>query len=108
MRDGVLHYVVERVPTDEHSGYARQVVTLDALELQIRHIEYYDRQDRPLKTLEVDGYALYEEQFWKPQRMLMSNLQTGKSTELIWQNYEFRNGLDADRDFSTNSLRRAR
>ena len=40
--------------------------------------------------------------------MLMSNSQTGKSTELLWQNYEFRTGLDADRDFSTNSLRRAR
>jgi hypothetical protein len=108
MHDGALHYLVERVPTDEHSGYARQLVRLDAQELQIRQIEYFDRQDRPLKTLEVEGYALYEDQFWKPERMLMSNTQTGKSTELIWQNYEFRTGLDADRDFSTNSLRRAR
>ena len=101
-------YVVERVPTEAHSGYARQIVTLDVAELQIRHIEYFDRQDRPLKTLSVSGYALYEDQFWKPARMLMSNSQTGKSTELLWQNYEFRTGLDADRDFSTNSLRRAR
>ena len=108
MLDGAAHYVVERVPTDEHSGYARQVVTLDAAELQIQHIEYFDRQGRPLKVLEVDGYALYEDQFWKPARMLMSNTQTGKSTELVWQNYEFRTGLDADRDFSTNSLRRSR
>ena len=51
---------------------------------------------------------LYEDRFWKPGRMLMSNSQTGKSTELVWQNYEFGTGLDADRDFSTNSLRRAR
>ena len=105
--EGIL-YVVERVPTDEHSGYSRQVVTLDAAELQIRHIQYFDREERPLKTLEVSGYQRYEDQFWKPDRMLMSNSQTGKSTELIWQNYQFRTGLDADRHFSTNSLLRAR
>lgn len=108
MTDDGLHYVVERVPTDEHSGYARQLVTLDAAELQIRHIQYFDTEGRPLKTLEVSGYRLYEERFWKAERMLMSNSQTGKSTELIWRNYEFRTGLDADRDFSTNSLLRAR
>ncbi len=108
MSEQGLMYVVERIPTDEHSGYARQVVTLDAAELQIRHIEYFDREKRPLKTLQVSGYQLYEDRFWKPERMLMSNSQTGKSTELIWKNYEFRTGLDADRHFSTNSLLRAR
>lgn len=108
MEDEGLNFIVERVPTDKYSGYARQVVTLDAAELQIRHIEYFDRQKRPLKTLVVSDYALYEDRFWKPGRMLMSNSQTGKSTELVWRNYEFHTGLDADRDFSTNSLRRAR
>ena len=108
MGDDGLYYLVERVPTDKHSGYSRQVVTLDAAELQIRHIEYFDRQKRPLKTLAVSGYQRYEDRFWKPARMLMSNSQTGKSTELVWQNYQFRTGLDADRHFSTNSLLRAR
>lgn len=101
-------YVVERVPTDEHSGYGRQVVVLDAAELRIQHIDYYDRQDRLLKTLDISEYEQHAGRFWKAGRMLMSNLQTGKSTELIWQNYQFGTGLDADRDFSTNSLRRAR
>lgn len=100
-------YVVERRPTDEHSGYGRQVVTLDGEAFRIHHIDYYDRQDRLLKTLDVDGYQPYGP-FWKPGRMLMSNVQTGKSTELIWSNYAFGTGLDAERDFSTNSLRRAR
>ncbi len=106
--DGALHYRVERVPKDKFSGYKRQVVVLDAAELQIRHIEYFDREGRPLKELQISGYDRYEDQFWKPERMLMSNSQTGKSTELVWRNYQFRTGLDADRDFSTNSLRRAR
>lgn len=105
--EGATSYVVERVPTDEHSGYGRQVVTLDGEAFRIHHIDYYDRQDRLLKTLVVDGYQRYD-RFWKPGRMLMTNLQTGKSTELTWSNYAFATGLDADRDFSTNSLRRAR
>lgn len=103
-----LLYVVERVPTDEYSGYGRQVVVVDAEAFRIRHIEYYDHQNRLLKTLAVSGYQLYAESFWKPASMLMTNLQTGKSTELVWRNYEFNTGLDADRDFSTNSLRRVR
>ena len=108
MEDVGLVYVVERVPADKHSGYARQVVTLDAAELRIQNIDYYDRQNRPLKTLVVSGYELYEGRFWKASDMLMTNLQTGKSTELIWRNYQFGTGLDADRHFSTNSLLRAR
>ena len=108
MEDAGLVHLVERRPTDKHSGYARQVVTLDAAELRILHIQYYDRQDRPLKTLEVSGYELHEGRFWKATDMLMTNQQTGKSTELIWRNYQFGTGLDADRHFSTNSLLRAR
>lgn len=101
-------YVVERKPADEHSGYAREVVVLDSDQFRILHIDYYDRQNRPLKTLAISDYALYGDRFWKAGRMLMSNSQTGKSTELLWQNYELATGLDAERDFSTNSLRRAR
>jgi hypothetical protein len=106
--DGDAHYRVERYPTDGHSGYARQVVLLDAAAFRIHYIEYYDRQNRLLKTLEVDGYQQYAESFWKPQRMLMANVQTGKTTELYWRDYRFETGLEADRDFSTNSLRRVR
>jgi hypothetical protein len=36
----------------------------------------------------------------------MQNHQTGKSTELLWGNYQFRLGLQDVRDFSTNSLKR--
>jgi hypothetical protein len=106
--DGVEYYRVERYPTDENSGYSRQLVLLDADAFRIHEVAYYDRQDRLLKTLEVEGYQQHAETFWKPQRMLMANVQTGKTTELLWQDYRFETGLDADRDFSTNSLRRVR
>jgi hypothetical protein len=99
---------VERVPVDEYSGYARQEVLLEADTLRVERIDYFDRHGRPLKVLVNEGYRLHEERFWKPRRMFMENLQTGKTTELLWQEYQFDNGLLAERDFSTNALMRAR
>ena len=102
------YYLVERRPVDDTSGYSHQIVRLDQAELRIQHIEYFDARERPLKTLTVSGYQRYLEQYWKPGQMMMSNLQTGRSTQLLWHDYQFGLGLDADRDFSTNSLRRVR
>ena len=99
---------VERIPRDEFSGYSRQEVLLHEPTLRVERIDYYDRHGRPLKVLTNEGYRLHEDRYWKPQRMFMENLQTGKTTELLWREYQFANGLQADRDFSTNSLMRAR
>jgi hypothetical protein len=99
---------VERTPLDEYSGYSRQEVLLDEQTLRVERIDYFDRHGRPLKVLVNDEYQLHEERFWKPQRMFMENLQTGKTTELLWKVYNFNAGLLPDRDFSTNSLMRAR
>jgi len=106
---GVLECLrVERTPLDEYSGYSRQEVLLELQTLRVERIDYFDRHGRPLKVLVNDEYQLHEGQFWKPRRMFMDNLQTGKTTELLWKAYTFGSGLLADRDFSTNSLMRAR
>ncbi len=101
-------YLVERTPVDDYSGYSRQLVRLDSEELRIERIDYFDRRKRPLKTLTISGYERFEEQYWKPGVMMMENLQTGRSTKLTWREYRFGIGLDAERDFSTNSLLRIR
>lgn len=100
--------VVEREPLDEFSGYSRQVVWLDDQELRVQKIDYYDRRGKLLKTLQATGYVKHDDRFWKASRMLMTNHQTGKSTELYWRDYQFATGLSNERDFSTNSLRRER
>jgi hypothetical protein len=99
---------VERVPQDEFSGYSRQEVLLHEPTLRVERIDYFDRHGRPLKVLVNDEYRLHQERFWKPRRMFMENLQTGKTTELLWQEFAFATGLHPERDFSTNSLQRAR
>ena len=105
--NGLEMFVLEQVPVDPQSGYTRQIAWIDKAEYRLQKVDFYDRKDSLLKTLTFEGYQQYLGQYWRPDRMLMVNHQTGKSTELTWRNYEFRQGLD-DRDFDRASLARAR
>ncbi len=101
-------FVVERFPKDEYSAYSRQLVWVDQLEYRIKKINYYDEDDRLIKTLHNSGFNLYADTIWKPQQMVMLNHKNQRSTELHWSNYKFATGLSESRDFSTNSLKRFR
>ena len=100
-------FVVERIPAYENSGYTRQIEWIDQDEYRTLKVEFYDRRNELLKTLTFSEYEQYLGQYWRAGRMDMENHQTGKSTTLLWSNYEFRTGL-TDRDFDQNSLRRVR
>jgi outer membrane lipoprotein-sorting protein len=105
--NGVDCFVIERYPAYEHSGYTRQIVWLNKDKYVAEKIEFYDRKNDLLKTLVNSGYQQYLGQYWRASEMIMENHQTGKSTILKWQNYQFKTGLE-DKDFSRNSLKRAR
>ena len=106
--DDVPCFVVERVSIDEYSGYAKEHFWLDKDAYRVLRVDYFDHADRAVKLLMLSDYQLYADGFWKAGRMVMQNLLNHKSTELVWRNYDFGVGLDAVRDFSVNSLRRAR
>ena len=105
--DGQETYVIERYPVDKKSGYTRQVTWIDTAEYRPFKIDFYDRKNALLKTLTYDGYELYLEKHWRAGTMHMVNHQTGKSTTLIFADYEFQVGFD-ERDFDQTSLKRAR
>lgn len=105
--EGEDYFVMERYPTDKKSGYTRQVVWVDKAEYRAHKIDYYDRKQSHLKTLVMDNYQQYLDKYWRPLRMEMVNHQTGKSTELVWSEFVFRNGF-SDSDFNRNSLQKAR
>lgn len=105
--DGEQVFVIERYPTDENSGYTKQIVWMDQAEYRPRKIEFYDRKNSHLKTLTLHEYQEYLDDYWRPGRMEMVNHQTGKSTTLKFENYAFQEGLD-DRDFDQSALKRAR
>ena len=98
-------YVIERIPQYENSGYTKQIVWVDKAEYRNVKVEYYDRKDALLKTLEMFGYKEYPGSYWRADRFEMVNHQTGKSTTLIWQNYDFESALD-DKNFNQNALKR--
>jgi len=104
---GLDYFVVEQDPKDPKSGYSRQVVWLDQDEYRVWKVESYDRKGDLLKTLTVSNYKQYLNKFWRAGTWEMINHQTGKSTTLNFSDYKFGNGL-SDKDFSKNSLARAR
>ncbi len=105
--DGQMVYVIERRPIDPNSGYTRQEAWIDKAHYRLLKVDYYDRKQSLLKTLKLTEYQRYLENTWRPSKMSMFNHQTGKSTDLLWQQYRFNTGL-SDRDFTRNSLQRAR
>ncbi len=100
-------FVVERFPLYENSGYTKQVVWWDKAEYRVQRIDYYDRKDSLLKTLTYHGYHQYLTEFWRPDLMRIENHQNGKSTDLVFSEWTFANGLSSG-DLTPSRLRRAR
>jgi hypothetical protein len=100
-------FVVESYPVDKNSGYTRVVTWIDKQHYRTLKAEFYDRKSSHLKTLTTKGFQQYEGKFWRPDEMLMTNLQTGRSTVLKQSNMKFKTGL-SESDFNKNSLKRAR
>ncbi|MCG8670145.1 MAG: outer membrane lipoprotein-sorting protein [Pseudomonadales bacterium] len=105
--NGLDCYKSELTPAYKHSGYSKTIAWIDQEEFRIQKIEYYDRKKKLLKTQTFHDYKKYLDQFWRAHKMVMTNHQVGKSTELLWSDYQFRTGLN-DKDFNKNSLKRAR
>jgi len=100
-------FVIERDPVDPKSGYSKQIVWYDKAEYRQHKIDSYDRKGSLMKTLTSHDFKQYKNKFWRQSEMKMVNHITGKSTDLKFSNYAFRNGF-SDRDFDKNSLKRAR
>ncbi len=105
--DGRAALVVEQYPTYERSGYTRQIVWVDAERYIPLKVEFFDRKDALLKTLWFLDYLQYLDRYWRASEMRVENHQTGKSSQLIWSDYRFRQGL-TDRDFDRSVLTRIR
>jgi hypothetical protein len=105
--DGKDCFTIERFPVDPKSGYTRQVGWVDKEHYRVMKIDFYDRKASLLKTLTFSGYQQYLDKYWRADSLNMVNHQTGKTTELLWKNYKFKNGY-TERDFDQRSLQKAR
>jgi len=102
-----LYFVIEAYPAYEYSGYTKQIAWIDSNMYQPVKMEFYDRKGALLKTLIYSGMKQYLSQYWRADRMFMENHQTGKTTELLWNDWTFKIGM-VDRDFEKSTLKRAR
>ncbi|GIW72297.1 MAG: hypothetical protein KatS3mg102_1839 [Planctomycetota bacterium] len=89
--------------TREESGYARRILWIDKERWVPVKVEYFDRNDRPLKVLVASDYKQIQG-LWRAHRIEVRNLQQGSKTILI-QNPErkINQGLP-DSHFSRRSL----
>jgi outer membrane lipoprotein-sorting protein len=99
--------VLERLPRYENSGYTKQVAWVDQTDFQIRKVEFYDRRGDLLKVLELKDYRQYENGVWRAHLLSMTNVQTNKQTDLLYEDFRFGVGLDND-DFVKGRLSRLR
>ncbi len=104
---GLTVDLVERIPRYENSGYTRQVAKIDQDIFQIREVALYDRRGGLLKTLTLEDYREYGDGIWRAHTLKMVNHQTGKSTDLLYGEYQFRTGQD-EGDFVRGRLSRLR
>ena len=88
-------YKFENTPAYDESGYSKLHEWVDAKMFHPRKIDYYDRKGDLLKTLTFEDYKIYGGGYWKPSKMIMVNHQTGRSTELLWNEYQFTTNLTA-------------
>lgn len=105
--DGMDSFVVRNYPLYKKSGYKYRDVWVDKAEYRVLKTDFYDRKGSILKTLENSDFKQYLGQYWRPLKASMKNHQNGKSTDLIWSNYQFNVGLE-ERDFNKSSLQRAK
>jgi outer membrane lipoprotein-sorting protein len=82
-------------------------VWLDKDAYRMIRVEFYDRKNELLKTLEASDYQQFLGHYWRPGKMEMVNHLNGKSTVLEWSSYQFKTGL-GENDFRSQTLKRAR
>ncbi len=104
--DGMAVDVIERFPRYEKSGYTKQKTWIDQDIFQPRKLEFYDRKGELLKTLTLSDYRDYDG-VWRAHKLSMVNAQNGKQTDLVYEAFSFKNGLDSG-DFQQGILTRLR
>ncbi|MFT6753687.1 MAG: outer membrane lipoprotein-sorting protein, partial [Candidatus Azotimanducaceae bacterium] len=87
-------------------GYTRQVSWVDQDIYQVRKVEFYDRRDTLLKTLQLEDYRDYKG-IWRSQKLSMVNHKTLKTTDMVYKDYKFGVGL-TENDFVKGKLSRLR
>ncbi|PCI27563.1 outer membrane lipoprotein-sorting protein [Candidatus Kaiserbacteria bacterium] len=97
-------WVLEQKPKDKYSGYSKQIVWMDKKYKSPLKVEYFDRKGELLKVAKFIGYRRIDE-WWRPSRTEMRNVQTRKKSTLVWKKTRLKRKFSS-RDFQKEYLKK--
>lgn len=100
-------YRVKRIPVYQDSGYAYLMAYVDKARSRYIRIEYFDHNDKRLKTMDISDYKLYQDHFLLASSYKMVDHSNNKTTIMLWNNIKLKNGY-SQADFTSNALKRTR
>lgn len=93
-REGVAHYVVESVPATDtvknDSGYSKRTTWIRKDNLATTYVETLDVGGQPYKRFVFSQLQQVDaaNHKWQPMRAVGSNLQTGHTTTIVFNNFK--------------------
>ncbi len=103
--DGKPTFVVENTPAYPYSSYKMIKEWVDQEIYHPLRLLYHDSNGRPLKEMRFYDYKKFAGKYWRPMKMVMTNLRTGAVSTIVWSDYEF--GADfKESDLNPTALRR--
>ncbi|MBU1659143.1 outer membrane lipoprotein-sorting protein [bacterium] len=97
------YFKISRIPKDENSAYSRQILYIDTKNYLAKYGEYYDKQEKLLKEVLFLEYEKLEG-ICRIKKMQMNNVQTKKSSLLIWDEDTILMAL-SEQEFSQRALK---
>lgn len=103
--DGKPAFIVENIPAYPYSSYSMIREWVDQEIYHPLRLLYHDVNGRPVKEMRFYDYKKFAGKYWRPMKMVMTNLDTGAVSTINWSDYRFDTGLK-ENDFTPNMLRR--
>ncbi|NOX92725.1 MAG: outer membrane lipoprotein-sorting protein [Gammaproteobacteria bacterium] len=103
--DGKPAFVVENTPAYPYSSYKMIKEWVDQEIYRPLRLLYHDINGRPLKEMRFYDYKKFSDKYWRPMKMVMTNLKTGAVSTILWSDYQFDIDIKAS-DLNPAALRR--
>lgn len=98
-------FVLDRFPAPSlESSYSKTRLWIDQEHYRVIKADFYDADGKRFKSMQTYDYRLYDNRLWNPARIVMSNLLTGKSTEMVSISLQMNTGLKAS-EFTELAIR---
>ena len=98
-------FVVESTPLSRDIHYGKRISWIDQQNFTPLKVDYWDKDGRLWKTLDIEWYNTFGMFFWK--KALVENVQTDERTFITVDDVRVNVGLD-DRDFTKQGLEKQR